>query len=295
MISDEFAGKLCALAECIPVCPEMEIGLGVPRDPIRIVSEDSGPRLVQPSTGRDITKDMETFANTWLDSLPEIDGFLLKSRSPSCGFKDVKQYSSRGDLMGKEAGLFARAVMARFPDTVIEDEGRLSNYSIREHFLIRVYTAARFRAVRAANTMHALVEFHAAYKLLLMAYNQTVMRELGRIVANPDRSAPGEIIARYGALLPRAFARAAACPSHINVLMHAFGYFSKHLSGEEKGFFLDSLERFRQKKIPLSVLGGIMQSWIARFREPYLAGQLYFAPYPEELVEITDSGKGRSC
>ncbi len=295
MISDEFVEKLCARVECITVCPEVEIGLGVPRDPIRIVAHDDVSRLVQPSTGKDVTGDMETFASDWMNSLGEVDGFLLKSRSPSCGFKDVKLFNDRGNIIGKGAGMFARAVMARFPDTVVEDEGRLSNFAIREHFLIRIFTSARFRNVRTEKTMRELVRFHSAHKLLFMAYNQRIMRELGRIVANPGHSAPGEVIAGYGALLPRIFARVASCPAHVNVLMHAFGYFSNSLSAAEKAFFLDALERFRGKKIPLSVPAGIIQSWIVRFGEPYLNDQVYFSPYPESLVEVTDSGKGRSC
>ncbi len=295
MIHDPFVEKLRGQVEFITVCPEVEIGLGVPRDPIRVVETGGTARLLQPSTGKEFTGEMESFADTFLSSLHDIDGFLLKGRSPSCGFKDVKIYAENGTVTGKGAGIFARKVAARFPDSAIEDEGRLLDFLIREHFLIRIFTFARFRAVRETGSLGELVRFQADNKLLLMAYNQTAMRQLGRISANREGRPPEAVIAAYGEVLPRAFARGATCPSNINVLMHALGYFSEWLSGEEKSFFLDALNRFRARKIPLTALTGIMQSWITRFHEPYLAGQTYFSPYPEELVELTDSGKGKPC
>ena len=284
MSSDPFVDKLREWVDCIPVCPEVEIGLGVPRKPIRVVETDGTARLLQPSTERDVTVEMESFAGGFLDSLRDIDGFLLKGRSPSCGFKDVKIYNDKGAITGKGAGVFARAIHGRFPGSAIEDEGRLNDPMIREHFLIRIFTFARFRAVRESRSMGELVRFQAENKLLLMAYNQTVMRELGRVCANRDGKPVETILEEYGRLLPRAFARGASRLSNINVFMHAFGYFSERLASEEKSFFLDALNRFRARTIPMSVLTGVMQSWITRFHEPYLASQTYFAPYPEELL-----------
>ena len=294
-ISSEFVRKLADFVEFIQVCPEVEIGLGVPRDPIRVVRSKEGPLLIQPSTGRDVTADMVSFAERFLDGLPPVDGFILKSRSPSCGMKEVKLYAAadKPGGVGKGAGFFGRAVLERFPMLPAEDEGRLTNFKIREHFLTRIFTLARFRALRDGARMKDIVSFQASNKLLLMAYNQTELRKLGRIVANPQKRPVGELLDEYEEHLLSALSRPSRFTSDINVLMHALGYFSKKLSHEEKAFFLDTLEQYRSGKIPLSACLSVVRSWIVRFGEPYLETQIYFEPYPTGLVEITDSGKGR--
>jgi uncharacterized protein YbgA (DUF1722 family)/uncharacterized protein YbbK (DUF523 family) len=285
--------------ELLPTCPEVEIGLGVPRDPVRLVAiggDQESPHMVQPSTGRDLTEAMTSFSNEFLSSVEPVDGFLLKSRSPSCGIKDTKVFTppkgdaDRGMPVGKGAGLFARAVLERFGDRAIEDDGRLTNFRIRHHFLTKMFTLARLRRVAEAAQMSALVEFHAAHKLLLMAYHQTAMRALGRLVANPDRRPVPEVLADYRTELARALARPARYTSHVNVLMHAMGYFKDGLTAREKRHFLDSLTEYREGRLPLSAPLLTLQSWIARFGEDYLERQIYFEPYPRELLDLSDSG-----
>ena len=251
--------------------------------------------LFQPETGRDVTGMMVDFAGRFLDSVGAVDGFILKSRSPSCGIKDVKVFPSAEahSPAEKANGFFAAAVVDRFASLPVEDEGRLSNFSIREHFLTGIFALAAFRKVQESGRMKDVVRFQSENKLLLMAYNQKELRELGRITANPERRPVGEVIGAYREHLLAALARAPRYTSNINVLMHALGYFSKKLGRDEKAFFLDTLERYREGKIPLSACLSVVRSWIARFGEPYLDAQSYFEPYPVGLVEITDSGKGR--
>ena len=189
--------------------------------------------------------------------------------------------------------MFASAVIERFPGVAVEDEGRLTNFRIREHFLTRIFTTAEFRRLAKRPTMGKLVAFHARHKLLLMGVNQTKMRALGRIVANPDRRKVREVADDYGALLADALAKMPKYTSHLNVLMHGLGYFKKGLSAREKAQFLDTLSLYREGKVPLSAATSILRSWIARFDVEYLDGQSYFEPFPIDLVEITDSGKGR--
>ncbi len=295
MIASDVVKGFIPFLDFQPVCPEFEIGLGVPRDPIRVVSIDDRLRLLQPATGRDVTDDMNSFARAFLDDVGEVDGFILKGRSPSCGIKDVKVYPGIGKqaAVGRSAGFFGSAVLDMFPGTAIEDEGRLTNFRLREHFLTKLYTFASFRPVRAARRMGRLVSFHTENKLMLMAYSQKELKILGRIVANPEHRPIDEVLEDYEDHLHAALRGPARYTSNINVCMHALGYFSEELSGREKGFFLDSLERYREGKAPLSVCLNIVMSWIIRFEEPYLAGQTFFQPYPEELVAISDSGKGR--
>ena len=297
IIAAPFVQKMVPHVNFVVVCPEVESGLGVPREFLRLVAVDGEPRLLQPQTGHDHTEQMQSFAASFLDGLTDIDGFILKNRSPSCGLNDVKMYAStqKGAAATKGQGMFGGTVMERFPHLAVEDEGRLNNFRIREHFLTRAYTLAAFRAVKASGAMKELVRFQAENKLLLMAYHQTEMRAMGRIVANPDRRPFDQVIAEYEPHLYAAFTRPPRCTSHINVLMHALGYFSDGLSSQEKAFFLNALQKYREGVVPVSTNRGLIQSWIVRFGQDYLAHQTYFEPYPEALLELTDSGKQMAC
>jgi uncharacterized protein YbgA (DUF1722 family)/uncharacterized protein YbbK (DUF523 family) len=297
-IHSPFVQKLTSLVDVIPVCPEVEIGLGVPRKPIRLVQQKDLLRLLQSETGSDLTEKMKLFAESFLSSLQEIDGFILKDRSPSCGYKDVKIYPAPGKVSpvaGNGSGFFGTAVMARFPLLAIENEGRLRNFSLREHFLTRLFLLASFREFKTQASLAGLIEFQAQNKLLLMAYNQSILRKLGRVVAATRTHTLAEKLPEYESLLRRAIARAPRYTSNINVLMHGLGYFSKKLSAGEKSFFLQTLEKYRQKKVPLGTCIALLNSWIIRYHEAYLARQTFFSPYPEALIEITDSGKGRDA
>jgi uncharacterized protein YbgA (DUF1722 family)/uncharacterized protein YbbK (DUF523 family) len=295
MIASEVVKLLIPYVDFRPVCPEVEIGLGVPRPPIRIVREGSDLRLVQPETGRDVTGDMLGFVRKFLDEVGDVDGFVLKFRSPSCGMRNVKVYSGadRGGPTAKGAGLFGGAVIQAFSGLAVEDEGRLQNFRIREHFLTKLFTLAALREVGDGGLMRGLVEFHTENKLMLMAYSQRQLKELGRLVANPDKQPFPRIMPEYRAGLETAMANAPRAGACINVLMHAMGYFSKELTSKEKAFFLDALTDFREQRIPLSVPVSILKSYIVRFDEPYLARQTFFEPYPDSMLSVTDSGKGR--
>jgi uncharacterized protein YbgA (DUF1722 family)/uncharacterized protein YbbK (DUF523 family) len=295
IIQEAAVEHLKPFVEVETVCPEVEIGLGVPREPIRLVGDPACPTLLQPSTGLDVTASMQAFAKERLEGLGNPDGFILKYGSPSCGPREVKCYvnEKKGASSTKTHGLFGGAVFERCPHSIVEDEGRLKNFDIRQHFLTRLFAQARLRRLRESPSMGKLVAFHSQYKLLLMAYNQTQMRSLGRIVANPDKRKVGAVAAAYADGFFQALSKAPRRVSAINVLMHALGYVSETLSSAEKAFFLDSLEQYRQGHVPLSVPTSVMRSWIIRFDVEYLADQVYFEPYPQDLVEVLDSGKGR--
>jgi uncharacterized protein YbgA (DUF1722 family)/uncharacterized protein YbbK (DUF523 family) len=294
-IEDKFVRKLARHVNFQNVCPEVEIGMGTPREPVRLVLEGDETKLIQPETGRDFTSKMERFSRSYVNALEDVDGFILKSRSPSCGLTDARVYPQIGKApaMGKGPGLFARRVIERFAHAAIEDEGRLNNFRIREHFLTKLFLLARFRDLESRPTARDLVRFQSENKLLFMAYNQKQLREMGRVVANHEKRDLADVVEIYAHHLHLAFVRMPRVTSHINVLMHALGYFSKQLLSREKAHFLDLLELYRDAKVPLSAAIAVVQSWIARFENAYLEAQTYFRPYPLELVEITDSGKGR--
>jgi uncharacterized protein YbgA (DUF1722 family)/uncharacterized protein YbbK (DUF523 family) len=288
LIPSDFVKALKPHVDFSPVCAEMEIGLGVPRDSIRIVSVNGEPRLIQPATGLDVTEGMMDFSDHFLSSLSGVDGFILKFRSPSCGMKDIRVYSSSasGVAISKTSGFFGGAVVKSFPDMAVEDEGRLRNFNIREHFLIKLYALASFRKVQNDGSISELIQFHTANKLLLAAYNQKEAKILGRIVANDESLGFAEQAGLYRKHLANALKRPPKYTSKVNVLLHSLGYFSEELSHDEKAHFLRNIERYKDRKIPFSALLAIIQSWIARFDEEYLRNQTFFEPFPEDLIEL---------
>ena len=296
IIDDACVEALKPRVDVVHECPEMAIGLGCPRDPVRVVRHDGDLDLLQPASGAFFGANMREWSRAFVENLPaDIDGFILKSRSPSCGWKDVKVYHSPASDSGAAigTGLFGAEVLRRFSNRPIEDEGRLRNFSLRERFLSAIFTLARFRAVEAAASIAALVEFHARHKYFLLLYNQKEMRALGSIVGNLEKKPLREVLPAYRAGLERALAGTPTFSSLINVVEHAFGGFSDSLSREEKRYFMNLVEQYRDERIPASVLLNLLYGWAIRFGESYLLDQVLFAPYPLELVRITDSGKGR--
>ena len=292
-LPDKFVEKLKDYVDYHPVCAEVEIGLGVPRNPIRLVMENEQLVLYQPASDTEYTGEMIAFSDAFFDSLKAVDGFILKGRSPSCGTKDVKVYLGKAKTTGsiKGQGIFAGQVFKRYPYLAIEEEGRLTNFRIREHFLAKLYTLCRYRQVEKAKTMAALVKFQAQNKYLLMAYSQKEQKELGRIVANHDKLPLEQVFSSYKAHLGIAFLRIPRYSNYINVMLHIFGYFSEYLSSGEKNFVLDSFEKYKSGKIPLSVPINVLKSYVIKYNDPYLLEQTIWAPFPEELMDISDSGK----
>lgn len=288
MIRSPIVAKLKEYVDFLPVCAEVEIGLGIPRKPVRIVFEKGEHRLMQPATGRDVTENMKTFCTYFLDSVGEIDGFILKFRSPSCGIEDVKVYPAAGNLgaIEKTSGFFGGAVMKRYPFLPIEDEGRLRNARIKEHFLTKLFTLASFRKIKPEGSMKYLIKFHTENKYLLMAYNQTELHKLGAIVANKENKPFKELISEYEMHLYSVSSRPPKYTSSINVLMHALGHFSDQLSSREKTLFFDWIQKYREGKTSLCPAINTIRSWIVRFEDQYLLNQTFFEPYPEGLLEV---------
>jgi uncharacterized protein YbgA (DUF1722 family)/uncharacterized protein YbbK (DUF523 family) len=296
VIPDKFVDKIKPFVEFITVCPEVEIGLGTPREPIRIVHLNGKNTLYQPASEKFFTDEMESFTETYLDSLQDIDGFILKNRSPSCGPADVKIYQGldKSAMARKGPGFFGGAVKEKFTTLAIEDEGRLKNFQIRENFITKLFTLARFRQIRSEKKMRDLVDFHSRHKLLLLAYNQTHYRNCGRIVANHQKLQVEKVFEEYEQELAYILRKMPKFTTIINTLQHAFGWISDGLSAEEKRYFLNSIEEYRDERIPLSAVIRLIHGAAIRFNNSYLQSQVFLNPYPAELIEITDSGKGRS-
>ncbi|MGC8875766.1 YbgA family protein [Thermus sp.] len=285
LIPDKVVAALREHVDFAPVCPEVEIGLGVPRPVVRLVRGEGGPRMVQPRTGEDLTERMEAFAEAFLQGLGPVEGFLLKNRSPSCALKDAKVYAhpEGGGVVGKGPGLFARLVEERFPLLPKEDEGRLTNARIRAQFLTRVFGLARLREVR---DLPGLQAFHARYKLLLMAYSQKEARALGRLLAEARGRPFSEVQRTYEEGFLRATERPYRLGAMADALLHAFGYFKRFLGPKEKAHFLDLLLDFREERLPLEAPLALLASWARRFAEPYLEAQALLEPYPRALMRV---------
>jgi len=295
LIPNSFIKRLEPFVIYKPICPEIEIGLGVPRDPIKIISKNNKQNLVQPSTGNDYTVVMNDFAKRYNDSLVDVDGFILKSRSPSCGIKDVNLYDKldKGQRIGKTTGLFAKEVLKKFEGLAIEDEARLANHRIREHFLTKLFLLASFRHLKKKQSIAGLIKFHAVNKFILMSHNQSKTRGLGNIIGSYNNNNLEDIFNNYEEKLKIALKSVARKGSNINMLMHAFGYLSKNLNSKEKALFLENLDKYRNNEITVTSSLILLKSWILKYEQKYLMEQTFFSPYPEELMNICDSSKGR--
>ncbi|MDG6221467.1 MAG: DUF1722 domain-containing protein [Candidatus Thermoplasmatota archaeon] len=284
MMHSDVVEALREHANFIHQCPEMSIGLGVPRNPIRIVVEGDEKMLLQPATGRDVTKEMEDFSRNYLSSMPEVDGFILKSKSPSCGVGDVKCYPGTekvAALPNKISGFFGQAVLDHSIGVPVETDGRLTDPGLKHDFLSTIFTLADFRVVRETCSKKEYMDFHARNKFLLMSYNQSDMREMGKTLG--ELGGGEKAMDEYEKRLREILLKKPSHKTKINVLMHGLGYFKNSLSSGEKKHFLDLLEAYREERIPLVALTEMLKSWALREGQEYLLGQTFMQPYPEKL------------
>lgn len=297
ILQSDIVDQLKPYCEIVTVCPEKEIGLGVPRKPIRLVSEGGNILLIQHETNLDVTNKMIEFAQTWITNQPILDGAILKGRSPSCGIKAVKVYDkTTGNVLPlTQNGLFSQTILSVKPDLLLEEEGRLLHYGIREHFLTRLFGEANFREISRNPTKAALLDFHTRYKLILLHYHQQQHDRLGKIIAQSDQYSVQDLFQLYRTQLSAAWSKPPRCQSVINVLLHVFGFFKDKLSSQEKAYFLDLIQSYREARIPLRVVTQVLQTWILHYQIEYLDRQRFFNPYPEELISIENSGKAEVC
>lgn len=272
--------------EWVPVCPEVECGLPVPREAMRLVGDPERPRLVTQRTGVDHTARMLSWAAERLEALEAEDlcGFVFKSGSPSSGMERVKVYGEKGMPEKVGVGLFARAFMDRFPLLAVEEEGRLHDPLLRENFIERVFTYRRWREACARGmTRGNLVDFHTREKLLLLSHSPKHYQALGRLVAAAKDYEPGELYRRYEELLVEALRLKATPRKNANVLQHALGYFKKDLTAAEKQELLEVIDQYRTEVVPLVVPLTLVVHYVRKYDQSYLKLQTYLNPHPSEL------------
>ncbi len=271
----------------LPVCPEVECGLSVPRESMRLVGDPASPRLLGTRSGTDHTERMEQWARRRCEQLADerLCGFVFKARSPSSGLRAIKVYDRNGNPSRRGEGLFARAFRQRFADVPVEDEGRLNDPGLRESFLERVFVFWRWLQLEdRESSTEALVRFHTDHKLLVMAHRPSAVSALGRIVAAAGGRPPAQVRAEYRAVLMEALTRPATVRKNVNVLQHIAGYFKRVLSADEKVELGEVIEHYGGGLVPLVVPLVLLRHHARRLQEPYLARQLYLNPSPAELM-----------
>jgi uncharacterized protein YbgA (DUF1722 family)/uncharacterized protein YbbK (DUF523 family) len=273
-------------AEFVPVCPEVECGLGVPREAMRLVGDPQNPRLVTIRSGLDHTERMLGWARTRVVELEKegLCGFIFKSGSPSSGMERVKVYGPSGTPAKTGVGLFARAFMEHFPLLPVEDEGRLHDPVLRENFIEAIFTLQRWRQMLALDgDRSALVDFHTRHKLLLRAHSLEHMRQLGKLVARAADLPVPELYDRYQQLLLEALKRKTTTRKNTDVLYHLMGYFKSDLDPDEKQELRDLIDLYHQGLLPLIVPVTLINHYVRKYDQPYLKGQWYLHPHPMEL------------
>lgn len=274
--------------EWVPVCPEVESGMGVPREPIRLVRERGELRMIAEKSGRDYTKMMRAWAKRRVCELAGMGlcGYVLKKDSPSCGMKRVRVYGPRGGPASRSGrGLFAQVLMEELESLPVEEEGRLEDPRLRENFVERVFAYRRLRSLMARGvSMGRLVAFHTAHKLSLLSHSPSEYQALGRLVAQGKRLRRGDLLRRYAAGFMRALSRPATARRHVNVLHHLLGYLREHLDGEDRAELLKVIEDYRTGLVPLIVPLTLVRHHIRRLKVEYLEGQVYLEPHPKELM-----------
>lgn len=286
---DFLTGTFSHYVEFVPVCPELEAGFGTPREPMRLV-RDAGAgavRLITVKTRVDLTKPLVEYSRRRVEELATEDlcGYVLKKDSPSCGMTRVKVYDANMVPSKTGTGVFAEALQARFPSLPIEEEGRLSDPQIRDNFVERVFAYRRLRDLFAGRwTVGALVAFHTAHKLTLMAHSIRAYQELGRLVASAKDQPRAAIASQYMEGFMTALAVIATARKHTNVLQHMAGYFKNLLDGPGRAELAAAIEDYRLGLVPLIVPITLLRHYVRRHEMTYLAGQVYLDPHPKELM-----------
>lgn len=272
--------------EYVPVCPEVECGLGVPRESMRLVGDPQSPRLVTARSGLDLTDTMQRWAARRVRELERerLCGFIFKSDSPSSGMERVRVYGETGMPRRMGRGIFARAFMEHFPNVPVEEEGRLHDPKLRENFIESIFALKRWRELlRDRMSLGRLVAFHTQHKLLLLSHSEKHYRAMGRLVAAGKKSALQDLYDKYENLLLDALRQKTTARKNLNVLQHMMGYFRTQLSADEKQELLDLLARYRRGQIPLVVPLTLIGHYVRKYRQGYLAGQVYLQPHPLDL------------
>jgi uncharacterized protein YbgA (DUF1722 family)/uncharacterized protein YbbK (DUF523 family) len=273
--------------EWVSVCPEVEVGMGIPRPSVRLLRSGDDVRMIAERTGDDHTRSMRSFARKRVAALRKLDlaGYVLKKDSPSCGMERVRLYREQGMPEKKGRGLFAEALLEGIPHLPVEEEGRLHDPVLRENFIERVFAYSRLRDLfRSRWTVGGLVAFHTAHKLQLMSHEPQVYQRLGRLAGEAKGMDRDELRSRYTEGFMSGLARKATPRRNVNAMHHMLGFFRKHLDARSKQELLGLIEDYRDGLVPLVVPLTLIRHHVERCDIAYLRDQHYLTPHPKELM-----------
>ncbi|UCF83100.1 MAG: DUF523 and DUF1722 domain-containing protein [Desulfobacteraceae bacterium] len=272
--------------EYVPVCPEVECGLPIPRESMHLEGDPEAPRLVTSRTHEDKTKQMVKWAKMRVVELEKegLCGFIFKSNSPSSGMERVKIYNEKGMPVKKGVGMFAMIFMEHFPLIPVEEDGRLHDPKLRENFVERIFAMKRWREFLGKKwSMGSLVDFHTRNKLLILSHSQKHYKMMGKLVADGKVMAITKLYREYEGLLMEALTLKTTVKKNSNVLQHMMGYFKKQLSSDEKQEILEIIHQYLEGYVPLIVPVTLMNHYIRKYKQPYLSMQTYLNPHPTAL------------
>ena len=272
--------------EYVPVCPEVECGLPIPRESMHLEGNPESPRLVTSFTKREITKQMIKWAKKRVIELEKEDlcGFIFKSNSPSSSMERVRVYNEQGMPIKKGVGMFARILMEHFPLLPVEDEVRLHDPQLRENFIERIFSLKRWRETLSKKESRGnLVDFHTRHKLLILSHSPKHYQRMGNLIAHAKDLPLKELYLRYQTLLMESLRLKTTPKKNANVLQHMMGYFKQELSPDEKKEVLEVIDHYRQGYIPLIVPITLIKHYVRKYDQSYLKQQVYLNPHPIEL------------
>jgi uncharacterized protein YbgA (DUF1722 family)/uncharacterized protein YbbK (DUF523 family) len=272
--------------EYVPVCPEVECGLTIPREAMHLEGDPDSPRLVTIRTKKDMTDRMIQWAQKRVAELERgnLCGFIFKSGSPSSGMERVKVYNEKAMPVKKGAGIFARIFMEHFPLLPVEDEARLRDPKLRDNFIERIFVLERWREVLERKASRGnLVGFHTRHKLLILSHSPKYYQTMGKLVAKAKDLPLKELYQKYQTLLMESLYLRTSPRKNANVLQHMMGYFKEQLSSDEKQELLEVIDHYKKGYIPLIVPITLFQHYVRKYDQPYLKQQVYLNPHPLEL------------
>jgi len=279
-------GTLSDYFDFVPVCPEAAVGLGIPRQPIRLVKRGDGIRALGVKTPElDPTDELAAFGRRTAKQLGDISGYILKNRSPSCGMERVKVYGDKGMPKNSGVGIYAGELMKNLPLLPVEEEGRLGDPVLRENFIERVFVYHRWQQlIDGGLSAHKLVEFHSDHKYLILSHSQETYRQLGHMVADAGNANLGKLGTDYITGLMTALKRPATPRQHVNVLQHLLGYLKEQLDRLDREEMVETIDQYRQGLLPLIVPVTLIRHHFRRHPAPYVMRQFYLSPHPKELM-----------
>ena len=270
----------------VPFCPEIAIGMGVPRPPIRLLEKNGSWHAVEvDEPGHDFTDALQEYGSEVVSQLHEISGYIFKKDSPSCGIDRVRVFNDKKVPERRGRGIFAGTVMELRPLLPVEEEDRLQDPVLRENFIERIFVYSRWQQlVKSGLQLATLIEFHSRHKFTVLSHDEQAYRKLGRLVAEAGNHDIQSLASSYIEILMQALRKPASRKKHTNVLMHIMGHLKNHLASTDKQELLDILDNYRLGKIPLIVPITLFRHHLRHHPQTYISQQYYMNPYPEELM-----------